>query len=238
MDYQFLGKTDSFWIGIYTLTAIAGTMLLAITGWFIYWQLRLATKSLKFDGILRMQEIVDNFSIDRQIIYNTFPKELIVFTSQFSTLPPGRSVLDKKSLIGNGYNDLSKKQKSSLSKLTTEQLQLAYKVIGILNDLGQLVEDGFVDRRIFLGKYHTMIIRLCHFLEAIRRQVEKTNGGNYGHRLLRMRHEAIRFNKICPKHRSMAINIVTPKGVINIIPSQIGSLWQRVYWNILRHLYY
>jgi len=60
-------------------------------------------------------------------------------------------------------------------------------VIARMNDLWQLVEDGIIDRRTFLGKYHVMVIQCCHLVEAVRRAEEARRGGNYGQRLLRMR---------------------------------------------------
>lgn len=235
---QFLGKPDSFWIGLYTLTAIAGTGLLAITGWFIFWQLRLTTKALRFDGIRRMQEMVDSFREDRMKIYTSFPPDIVVSAAQFPLSPPGRAVSRRISPIEQSRLSLTEEQIKSLSQLNKEEIKLSKRVIGLLNDLGQLVEDGFIDRRVFLGKYHTMIIRLCHFLEAIRRQEEQIQGGSYGHRLLRMRHEAITFNTVCPKHRANGINIVTQAGTISIIASQKGTRLQRLCWCVQRFLFY
>jgi hypothetical protein len=118
-------------------------------------------------------------------------------------------------------------------------MRVARKVIGRLNDLGQLAEDGFINYQVFLGKYHTMIIRLCHFLEPIRRKIEdEQHGGSYGQRLLRMRHVAITYNKISPKHRNVDIKIFTPNGSKTIVPAFEGSLIQRLFWYFQRRFFF
>src|SRR5258708_36902400 len=58
-----------------------------------------------------------------------------------------------------------------------------------------------------MGKWQVCVIQCCHLVEAIGRAEEGRRGGNYGQRLLRMRHSAITYNDVWSKHRSVAIKI-------------------------------
>jgi len=234
----FLGKPTVFWCGLEAIGVLANALILAITGWFIYKQLRTAARTFQFDGIRKMQELVDEFREDRDKVFLTFPIELVVSSTQFASRPPIRIVGYKISEGERRRMLLTKEQAQALNSLNDEQIYVARKVIGKLNDLGQLAEDGFINYKVFLGKYHTMIIRLCHFLEPIRRKIEEEqHGGNYGQRLLRMRHTAITYNKISPKHRNVDIKIFTPNGSITIVPAMEGSLTQRVFWYFQRSFF-
>ena len=108
-----------------------------------------------------------------------------------------------------------RRQKQALQSLDNETRNRLVRVIARLNDIGQLVEDGFISRRIFLGKYHVLIIQCCHMVEVVRRDEEKKRGGNYGHRLLRMRRWATAYNDIWPKHRHVPVEITSGSGEVN-----------------------
>ena len=110
---------------------------------------------------------------------------------------------------------ITRGQREALQSLDDETRDRAVHIIARLNDIGQLVEDGFISRRVFLGKYHVMVIQCCHMVEVIRRDEEKRRGGNYGHRLLRMRHWATTYNDIWPKHRNVPIEITSGPGGAN-----------------------
>lgn len=236
MNEGFLGRSDSFWIGLQAIGALSSALVLLITGWFIYRQLRTAVRSFQFDGILKMQEIIDAFREERNKIYTTFPLDLVMKSTQFPRTPPSRIKRFNISKQSKRKMRLTKHQMKALHGLSEEQIKLARYVIGKLNDLGQLVEDGFVDRRVFLGKYHTMIIRLCYLLEPVRRQEEERQGGNFGQRLLRLRHAAVRYNKLYPKHRKISIRIVTPNGSKTVISATDGGLIQRISWSFQRKI--
>ncbi len=238
MNEVFLGKSMIFWVALQAIAVLASNLILAITGWFIYKQLRTAARTFRFDGIRKMQDLVDEFREDRDKIYTTFPIDLVVLSTQFASRPPGRI---KKYRVSEGERRrmlLTQEQLQALNSLSEKQISLAKKVIARLNDLGQLAEDRFIDYKVFLGKYHTMIIRLCHFLEAIRREEEEKQGGSYGQRLLRMRRDAVRYNTLTPKHRNVDIKIVTPKGSVIVVAAMDGSIIQRAYWFVERQFFF
>jgi len=234
----FLGKPTVFWCGLEAIGVLANALILAITGWFIYRQVRTAASTFQFDGIRKMQELVDEFREDRAKIFATFPIELVISSTQFADRPPNRIVGYRISEGERRRMFLTEEQLQARNSLNDEQIHLSKKIIGKLNDLGQLAEDGFINYKVFLGKYHTMIIRLCHFLEPIRRKIEEEqHGGNYGQRLLRMRHTAITYNKISPKHRNVDIKIVTSNGSKIIVAAMEGSLIQRFFWYFQRYFF-
>jgi hypothetical protein len=150
---------------------------------------------------------------------------------------------------------LTPEQTGALQSVSDEIRECARRVIERLNDIGQLVEDGFIDRRVFFGKYHVMVIQSCHLVEAIRREEEAQRGGNYGQRLLRMRHRAIMYNDIWPKHRAVPIRITreqstrlflgdeAPVHPVRLLPEQrviyqspTPTIVQRMIWALRRWL--
>lgn len=239
MSNLFFNSSTDIWSGITAFSSLANTIIIAITAWFIYRQVRTAVRASQFGGILKMQELVDEFREDRKNIFSTFPIELVTTSSQFPSRPPGRLIGHKISEGERRGMLLTDDQVKALNSLTEEQYELARKVIGKLNDLGELVEDGFIDYKVFLGKYHTMVIRLCHILEPIRRKIEEEgHGGSYGQRLLRMRHTAIIYNTISPKHRNVDLKITIQKNSKIIVSAIEGSLIQKLYWFFRRHFFF
>lgn len=236
---DILNDSTGFWNNISSITSLFNAIIIAITAWFIYGQVRTAVKAFQFSSILKMQELVDNFKEERKIIFSTFPIELIAKSSQFSSHPPSGFFIQKFSEGERRKLLLTKDQKNALNNLSDEQFELARKVIGKLNDIGQLAEDGFINYRVFLGKYHTMVIRLCHILEPIRRKIEEEgHGGSFGQRLLRMRHMAITYNTIIPKQRNVDIKIVMQNKSVTIVPAIKGSILQKIFWFFRRRFFF
>jgi hypothetical protein len=91
----FLGKPLILWAGVEAIGVLANALILAITGWFIYKQVRTAARTFQFDGIRKMQDLVDEFREDREKIFATFPIELVISSTQFANRPPGRVIARK-----------------------------------------------------------------------------------------------------------------------------------------------
>jgi hypothetical protein len=131
--------------------------------------------------------------------------------------------------------EITSEQKAALRAMSDEIREKAIRVIDRLNDIGQLVEDGFVDRRVVLGKYHVMIIQSCCMVEAVRRQEERQRGGNYGQRILRMRKWATMYNDVWPKHRAMGIKIAQHQAARVLLetgveaPVDLSSVQRTIY---------
>jgi hypothetical protein len=203
----FLGRSTAFWTAVEAIAVCLNTAVLAFSLWFLYRQLRAAAKSFEFNSNRRLQELVDDFREQRHILFNTVPLEIALTQDQFSKRPPGRHRLHRPTKGELHRMRLTSEQEATLRSIGHEQRECAKRIIARLNDIGQLVEDGFIDRRIFLGKYHVMAIQCCHMVEAIRRDEELRRGGNYGQRLLRMRHWASIYNDVWPKHRAVPIDV-------------------------------
>jgi len=233
---KFLGHGSAFWVGIEAIAVCVYSVAFTVTLWFLYKQVRTAAKGFQLSAIQRMQQLVDDFRDDRHKLFRTFPLEIAVADDQFSKHPPSRRSLSR-TIEGHLLRvPITDEQKGLVAALNDDQRQLARRVIGRLNDLGELIEDGLVDRPVFLGKYHVMLIQCCHMVEAFRQEEESLRGGNYGHRLLRMRHWAITYNDIYPKHRQMPITISngTDRRLIYRSPPPIFS--KRIAWAIRRWL--
>lgn len=204
----FLGRSNTFWVGIEALGACISGLAVLVTLWFIYLQVRTAAKSFQLDAVCRLQELIDAFRGDRTILFTAYPLEVAVSHEQFPRRPPGRGHLGPKEDEDEARRRaLTSEQIAALHSISEELKDRGRRVIEKLNDVGQLVEDGFVDKRVFFGKYHVMVIQCCHFVEALRRDEEARRGGNYGQRLLRMRHRATMYNDIWPKHRIVPIRV-------------------------------
>lgn len=203
----FWGHSATFWVAIEAIGVCANTIFVGLTLLFIYRQLRTATTSVRLDAIRSLQDLVDNFRNDRGALYANCPLELALSHEQFPRKPPARHWVTRLNANDVQRMALSRDQLTALQSISPELKEKARNVIDRLNDIGQLVEDGFVDRHVFFGKYHVLVIQCCHLVEAIRREEEAKRGGAYGQRLLRMRHRATIYNDIWPKHRAAAITI-------------------------------
>jgi hypothetical protein len=246
----FMGRSSTFWVGIEALGVCASGIVVLVTLWFIYRQVRTAAKSFQLDAIRRLQELVDMFREDRTILFKHYPMDVAVSHEQFPKQPPARGKLgapddDKRARKGA----LTSRQTMALQLISEEFRDRGNRVIEKLNDIGQLVEDGFIDKRVFFGKYHVMVIQCCHLIEALRRDEEAKRGGNYGQRLLRMRHRATVYNDIWPKHRAIAIKITREEpsrlapGSGPVVPEQRviyqspdPTLLRRIMWTARRWL--
>lgn len=232
----FLGRSSTFWSGVEALAVCVYTVVVIVTLGFIYRQVRTGAMAFQLDAIRRLQELVDDFREDRRLLFTTLPLDLVFSHEQFSKQPPGRHTVHRLSEDELRSMAPTPEQKQALESLGEEQLECARRVIARLNDIGQLIEDHFIDRRVFLGKYHVMVIQCCHLVEAIRREDEKRRGGNYGQRLLRMRHWATVYNDVSPKHRDLAIEIKGAHGCRVAYQSPSPTFLQHAVWAIRRWL--
>jgi hypothetical protein len=233
---NFWGHSSTFWVGIEAIGVWAYTFLVVVTLWFIYRQVRLAAKTFQLDAIRRLQELVDDFREDRRILFTTCPLDLALSHLQFPKRPPGRHSAARLDTDQNRIMALTPKQVVALRSINYELRERAKGVIARLNDIGQLAEDGFIDRHVFLGKYHVMIIQCCHLVEAIRRDEEALRGGSYGQRLLRMREWATTYNDIWPKHRLAAIEITDGSSRRVIYHSPAPTVARLASWTVRRWL--
>lgn len=219
-----------FWTGVEALAVWAYTILVTLTLWFLYRQVRTAAKTFQLDAARRLQELVDDFRGDRRQLFTTLPLELALRDQQFLTRPSGRRTVARSSENEIARMALDDEQKTALGALGEDQRELARRVIGRLNDIGALIEDGLVERGAFLGKYHVMVIQCCHLVEAVRRDEEMGRGGNYGQRLLRMRRWAVLYNDASPKHRTVPVHITNGSTKRVVYRSPAATIQRRIVW--------
>lgn len=230
----FWGQSSTFWTGVNAVAMCVYTAVVTVSIWFLYQQVRTAAKGFQLDAIRRLQELVDDFREQRRRLFATLPLDLALTHEQFPAYPPRQTVARRPCTAEAQRISLTEAQQRALDGLSPEQLEIARHVIGRLNDIGELVEDGIIDRRVFLGKYHVMVIQCCHLVEAIRRRDEGERGGNYGQRLLRMRHWAIAYNDISPKHRGVPITVTDGHTRRLVYRSPTSGIWKRVGWTLKR----
>lgn len=238
-DDTFLHRPPVFWDSLSAMGTLLGTVVVVITAWLAYRQFKVMVKTTELQGIKYMQSLVRELSTCAGPLYQCFLPEMIARDDQFAIVPPS----PHESNRGSG--------KLQPEPLTSQQLdfarmliadpefcRLARTTIGKLNDLGQLLEDGFLRRRVFMGKYHVMIIRLCYMLEPIR--YVWNEDGNYGQRMLRLRHMAVEYNSCIPKHRvvDLTIRIGAPEQKVVLISGKPGSVLERLHWYFVRLLKY
>lgn len=204
----FLGLDQLQWLAVQTTAVVIQAAVLVLTALFAYRQLKQAARSAQFDAVNRMQSVIDDFRGDRENLFQSLPLSLALEDEQFAKKPPSRHGLTQVSEGQRRKMLLTDEQRAALQSLTQAQMNLARGIINRLNDLGELVEDGFIPKDVFFGKYHLMIIRCCHLVEPVRRHFEESiEGGNYGQRLLRLRYRAATYNDIMPKHRDVGVYI-------------------------------
>lgn len=224
---------------IQTIAVVIQSAVLFFALLLAYGQLKQVVRSSQIEAVNRMQFIIDSFFQDRKTLFQSFPLNLALDHDQFSQKPPGRYSISQINEKEKHKNALTNKQIIAFESLTEEQLQIARLVINRLNDLGQLLEDGFIPKEVFFGKYHLLIIRCCHLVEPVRRYFEDcVEGGNYGQRLLRLRHRAIIYNDIMPKHRQADVYIRNEESRLLIYRSPTTTLWRKIIWKIRQWIRY
>lgn len=217
------------------MAVVIQAAVLIFAALFAYRQLKQAARSAQFDAVSRMQSIVDRFRSDREQLFKLLPLRLALADEQFARKPPGRHELTQVSEGQRRTMLLRDEQRAALQELSEAQMDLARRIINRLNDLGELVEDGFIPKDVFFGKYHLMILRCCHLVEPVRRHFEEnTEGGNYGQRLLRLRYRAAIYNDIMPKHRDVGVYIRNPHDRRLIYQSPSATPWLRAMWALRR----
>jgi len=203
---EFLGMTNIEWVGINVIANIAGIMFISLTLLLALLQVKQAAHSFRFSAVNRLQELFDDFREDRTQLFR-LPLDIALQHHQFSSKPPH---LASKTYTSEGNQrkmSLTLEQHSALNKLTVDEIELVRKIIIRLNDIGQLVEEGFIPKGVFFGKYHLLVLRCCHMVEAVRRNIEKEEGGNFGQRLLRLRKRAIKYHNTNPKQRDTSVYV-------------------------------
>ncbi len=144
----FWGYSSTFWTAIAALATTVYTVFVIVTLWVIYLQVRMAAKSFQFEAICRLQGLVDDFREDRLMLFKSCPKEIVLSHSQFPRKPPTRRGISDIKESELKRTALNMDQIRVLSSISEELKESAKRVIARLNDIGQLVEDGFVDKEV------------------------------------------------------------------------------------------
>ncbi len=129
----------------------------------------------------------------------------------------------------------------ALSRLSDTDRKKVERVIASLNDVGLLIEEGAVPKKLFFGVYHTMIIRLWYNLQHYVKYHETRIGGRYAKRLERLERRAKLYHDIHPMHRKTVILLDTGKGepvkVYETHKKQhFKGVMQKVIWFFRRRL--
>ena len=200
--------------------SIANLLVLTISAFFIYRQIKAATKANQLESIITLHRKLTEINELCDPLCET-AVEFALTQDQFPATPPSKHKIYSLPDYVSEKMEMSQKQKAAFGKVDPKTFETARKAIAKLNELGQLLEDGLINYNSFLGIYHSHVIRACSALEPYRRKFEKEMrlGGNYGHRLLRMRHKAILYNLAYPKHRCKDIYIYSENDTVIVYRS-------------------
>lgn len=203
---EAFGLESTQWQAIEATAVCASAFVVAVTALFAFRQLRLGVRSGQFEAVRELQSLIDGFREERAQLFRTLPAAILLTGEQFPDRPPPRH---RRLELSDGERRrmlLTEAQRHALTGLSAEQRELVRRVVIRFNDIGQLVEDGFIPKHVFYGKYHLVVLRCAHLVEAVRREIEDADeGGNFGQRLVRMRFSAARYNDIIPKHRDVPV---------------------------------
>lgn len=231
----FLGLNELQWLAVQTVAVVFQAAVLVLVVLFAYRQLKQAARSAQFDAVNRLQSVIDGFREDRKNVFQSIPLVLALEDEQFAKKPPSRHGLTRMSEGQRRKMLLTDEQQKALQSLSQTQLDVVRHVINRLNDLGEMLEDRFIPKDVFFGKYHLLILRCCHLVEPARRHLEDhIEGGNYGQRLLRLRHRAAIYNDIMPKHRDVGVYIMNQEDRRLIYRSPTATPWRRAMWALRR----
>ena len=192
---------------ISTISVVFSCIVISITAYFTYKKIKVHARQNTYMAVKDMVDFMKSFSDIRGEAFQKSDINIVVTNDQFPKSPPKRHA---KTLLSDGQfrrASLTSEQEQAYQNCPDEVKNLYRKIINNLNDIGQLLEDGFIPKRMFYGMYHIAIIRCVHLVETYRRKMEGARGGNYGQRVLRMRHDAVTYHKVIPKHRDVTISV-------------------------------
>jgi hypothetical protein len=125
-----------------------------------------------------------------------------------------------------------------LKSLSKEGEAKVRQAISALNEVGLLLENNIIDRKMFFGIYHADIIRLWYKIKPFAELEERRRGGHYARRLLRLDKRAKLYHDINPYHRKTVIRYKTGKRSYIIYETDVKKglkgLVQRFAWFIRR----
>ncbi|MGA9347246.1 MAG: hypothetical protein WBW48_00385 [Anaerolineae bacterium] len=126
----------------------------------------------------------------------------------------------------------------AMASLSPEIRSKAIQVINSLNELGVLLEGSMIDRALFFGVCHTMIIRCWYKLKPFAEYEEGRIGGRYARRIEGLDRRAKIYHDINPQHRVTAIKLaVGDESVViyqTVVKSGVRELIQRIVWAVRR----
>ena len=225
------------WVAVQAIAISVSSLILVATAIIGVRQLRQSAKSLQFDAVLRMGELVDDFREDRAKLFENLPLELAFTGDQFALKPPTHRKQPDHTYAERRRMLLTPEQTEAMASMTDNDLKTARLVITRFNNLGQLIEDGYFPKRTFYLKHHVMVLRTCHMVEPIRRQLEdEKEGGNYGRKLLTMRATAAKYFDRTLKHRegppftsaiAMGADSYTRQNPVH--PRGLGGRWHALF---------
>lgn len=168
-------------------------------------QINHSAKSLKLQGLIEVMGKMKELSEHAAKVYDTSDWGVLVF-GDFPERPPKRQKRWKPS--EDYIRRINKRPELDTDSLAYKESILC---INKLNDVCSLIENGIIKYEDFLSQYHTSVIRLISVIEPVRLHKEYLDknslGGNYGHRILRLYHQAINYNLMNSKHRAVSIYV-------------------------------
>lgn len=179
-----------------------GVVVTVFSVWLVIHQIQVSVRTSQFEAMKQVAQLIRG--IDKNL-YN-IPSDIIYRSEEFPSNPPPRY---ESWLQTPGETEKLERAKNKRAYFFQENGgheefdKAAYDAINILNEVAEYIEDGYVSDVSVLGQYHFLIIRTIHQVEAFRTQ----RSGDYGHRLLRLRHKAILYHYMTPKHSDKDITL-------------------------------
>ncbi|MGD9704793.1 MAG: hypothetical protein AB7Q42_21300 [Acidimicrobiia bacterium] len=152
------------------------------------------------------------------IIFGIVQLRSLAIQGRFASVKAFQEILHEHSQLFNDIVDSFPidADEKTLRELTDEQRQTARKAVDAQNVIGQLIEEGLVDARMYFSLTHVQIIRVCHLLRPYTEWVESGQGTAYGRRIHRIAARAIRYHDLNPHLRQQEILITRPDCVVSI----------------------
>lgn len=124
--------------------------------------------------------------------------------------------------------------------MTPEMRKEAEDAVNSLNEVGLLLEGKMIDRQLFLGLCHSMMIRCWYKLKPFAQYQEGRIGGRYARRIARLDRRAKLYHDIHPQHRTTSIRLATGgKSIViyqTVTRTGLASLGQKLVWFVRRKL--
>ena len=116
-------------------------------------------------------------------------------------------------------------ENETIANLSPNLLSDASHAVDAQNIIGQMIEEGVVDTRLYFSLTHVQVIRLAYVLKPYTDWMTMRQGAPYGRRIHRIADRAVRYHELSPSNRQTPILLIRDGEPVTILPGRVDDGW-------------